>query len=48
MIGMSFTSFIVLLIIGIVVSLILHYALKVMIAPGATSVISRGMSTYRG
>lgn len=41
MIGMTFTSFIVLLIISVIVSLILHYGLRMLIVPGTTSLISK-------
>ncbi len=41
MIGMSFVSFIILLVISIVVSAVLHYVLKFYIRPGIVSFISK-------
>jgi uncharacterized membrane protein YeaQ/YmgE (transglycosylase-associated protein family) len=41
MIGMDFTSFLILLVISIVVSAILHYWLKFYIRPGVVSFLSK-------
>ena len=41
MIGMSFNSFIILLVISIVVSAILHFGLKYLVRPGFISFISK-------
>ena len=41
MIGMSFVSFLILLVISIVVSAVLHYVLKFYIRPGIVSFISK-------
>jgi len=41
MVGMSFISFIILLVISIVVSLILHYPLKYYVRPGINSFLSK-------
>ena len=41
MIGMSFISFLILLVISIVVSVILHYGFKYYVRPGLNSLISK-------
>ncbi|MCG6915467.1 hypothetical protein LJE86_16285 [bacterium BMS3Abin03] len=41
MIGMSFVSFLILLVISIVVSVILHYGFKYYVRPGLNSLISK-------
>jgi len=41
MIGMDFTSFLILLLISVVISWVLHYALKYYIIPGSASYFSK-------
>ncbi len=41
MIGMDFTSFLILLLISVVISAVLHYALKYYIIPGSASYFSK-------
>jgi len=41
MIGMSFTSFLILLVISVVVAAVLHYLLKFYVRPGCVSFLSK-------